>query len=382
MLTRKRQIASKVESNEGVAESLAAADAKLLCYDPKVEFEPERFTRNPSMKSLSKMGKVNGKVPGMFSFGLLMRGSGTATTDAEWIKHLRASGFSVNVLYTIDIGAVTSGPFTHGETITGGNSGATGRVIKQTANGASAIYFVAVGSSTFESAETITGGTSGATATTGSTPSVAGRVYLPTSTQSLVPSLTVGGYFDGIRKLLVGCRGNVVFNCRVGEPVRMDFSGMGAKSAVADISMLSATYETTKPPALLSAALTIGEYSAKVREITLDMQNQLAPDDDANAAVGVNFFEVADRDPVGSFNPKMVLVADNDFYTHWFSDTEKILEFTIGATTGNKYQIYCPKVQYDKVEDADADGIHLAQIPFTLNQCDPAGDDEIAILAL
>ena len=39
MLTRKRQLAAKIEAVEGVAETLVAADAKLLVYNPKVSFD-------------------------------------------------------------------------------------------------------------------------------------------------------------------------------------------------------------------------------------------------------------------------------------------------------------------------------------------------------
>lgn len=70
-------------------------------------------------------------------------------------------------LKVLETGAVTGGPFVVGETVTGGTSSATGKVV----------YFDAVGTSltlntvtgTFASGETITGGTSGATATSSAT---------------------------------------------------------------------------------------------------------------------------------------------------------------------------------------------------------------------
>ncbi len=39
MLTRKRQLAVKIEAAEGTVETLAAADAKILVYNPKVSFD-------------------------------------------------------------------------------------------------------------------------------------------------------------------------------------------------------------------------------------------------------------------------------------------------------------------------------------------------------
>ena len=63
-------------------------------------------------------------------------------------------------------GAVTGGPFQAGETITGGTSSATAKVLDVQA----AYLLVAVLSGTFSATETITGGTSNATATTTSLP--------------------------------------------------------------------------------------------------------------------------------------------------------------------------------------------------------------------
>ena len=135
MLTRRHQLAAKIESVEGTAETLAAADAKILAYAPKITFEPGMFERDPVRDSFSQIGKVVGKRPGSGAFKLELRGSGTAATAPEWAKLLQGCGFEINALKKITIGAITNGPLQHGETITGGTSAATGRVVIATANG-------------------------------------------------------------------------------------------------------------------------------------------------------------------------------------------------------------------------------------------------------
>ncbi len=62
------------------------------------------------------------------------------------------------------IGAVTGGPFTAGETVTGGTSGATATVLVAASDGDYAIYVKPV-SGTFQANETVTGGTSSASCT-------------------------------------------------------------------------------------------------------------------------------------------------------------------------------------------------------------------------
>lgn len=385
-----RQVAGKIETVEGTAESLTATDAKVKAYNPRIEFSPDMFPRNWARNTYSKVGKLTGKRPGSYPFGVELKGSGTATTEPEWSKYLKACGVKISALRSITIGAVSNGPFQHRELITGTNSGATGYVIMATANGTTTLYYVAVGTVNFESAETITGGTSGATATTGSTSSAVGKVWEPLTDQSLVPSLTLAGYesiigsSSGLKKLLKGCRGSCKFNFKSGEPVMMDFNFMGVEAGITDISLLTGiSYETQIPPVLVSAAFSIDSVAAKISMLDIDFGCNLSPRDDVNDSRGLLSFIIGGRDVVGSFDPEMLAVASHDFHSKWFNNTEMALDITIGSTTGNKFRFYAPKVQYTDVKDQDRGGIKIAQTVFDLNQSIAAvGDDEWALLAL
>jgi hypothetical protein len=380
MLTRKRQLAAKIEAQEGVVETLVAADAKLLVYNPKVNFDVAMFERSPVRPSFSNIGKLPGKRPAGLTYRLELRGSGLATTVPEWGKLLQACGFGVNTLKSMNIGAVTNGPFQHGEIITGGTSGATGRVVITTPNGSSNIYFVSI-SGTFQSGETITGGTSTATATTSSGPTSVGNEFKPISDN--IPSLTQASYEDGVRKLLKGCRGKVKFAFKSGEPVLLDFDFQGVEAGVSDTAFLAGiSYETTKPPVFLNAQFLVDDYSAKIGEMDIDIANVLAARDDVNDPQGILSFAVTGRNVSGSFNPEIVLCATHDFHSKWFSGTEMIVDFTVGSVLGNKFRFYIPRAQYAKIDDEDRDGLQLAKSSFNLNGSLLNGDDELTILAL
>ena len=380
MLTRKRQLAAKPEAVEGVAETLVAADAKLLVYNPKVSFDVAMFDRNPARPSFSNIGKTPGKRTAGISYRLELKGSGTAITVPEWGKLLQACGFGVNALKSMNIGAVTNGPFQHGETITGGTSAAKGRVVINTATGATFIYFVTV-SGTFSTGETITGGTSTATAVTSSVPTTVGNEFKLVSDN--IPCLTQGSYEDGTRKLIKGSRGKVKIGFKSGEPVMMDLDFQGVEAGVTDTAFLAnVTYETTKPPVFLNALFSVDAYSAKIGEMDIDIGNVLAVRDDVNDVRGVLSFVITGRNVTGSFNPEMVTVAAYDFHTKWFSGAEMVVDCTIGSVAGNKFRIYIPKAQYTKVDDEDRDGLQLAKSTFCLNGSVTPGDDEITILAL
>ncbi len=380
MLTRKRQLAAKIEAEEGTAEALASADAKLLVYNPKVSFDIAMFERNPARPSFSNIAKIPGKRPVALSFRLELRGSGTQATVPEWGKLLQSCGFGVNALKSMDIGAITDGPFQHGETITGGTSNAEGRVVINTANGAAVIMFVSI-SGTFQSGDTITGETSTATAVTSSAPAAIGNEFKLISEN--IPSLTQGSYEDGVRKLLKGSRGKVKLGFKSGEPVFMDFEFQGVEAGVADTAFLAGvTYESTKPPAFLSALFSVDAYSAKIGEMDIDVANTLAVRDDVNDPRGILSFAITGRAVSGSFNPEMVSCAAHDFHSKWFQGLEMVVDFTVGSVAGNKFRFYIPRAQYTKVEDEDRDGLQLAKSAFNLNGSLSSGDDELTILAL
>lgn len=381
MLIRKRQLAAKIESVEGTAEALAAADAGLLVnFTPKANYDPQMYQRNPVRSSLTKMGKLTGKRSAGLDFSIELKGSGSLTTEPEWAKLIKACGFEINTLEKITIGAVTAGPFQHGETITGAPSGATGRVVIETADGTTTLYFVTL-TGTFATGDTITGGTSGASATAGSDPSDAGYEIKPIS--SSVPSLTMGLYEDGIRKLLKGCRGTAKFNFMIGEPATVDFSFKGVEAGVSDLSLLTGiTYDDVVPPVLLNAVMSCDGVSLNLGEMDIDIANALAPKDKIDDAKGILSFMITERDTQGSFNPEMVLVATHDFYDKWFSNTPMVIDMAYGSVDGNKIRVYAPSIIYNKVDDADRDGIQLAQTAFDVTGSMEPGDDELAILLL
>lgn len=93
-LTRKRQLAAKVETTAGTAESLAAADAGILVED--VRFAPNfpELTRNPLRDSLSTYTSLVGTRTATVTFRAELAGSGTVSTAPAMGKYLRACGFT------------------------------------------------------------------------------------------------------------------------------------------------------------------------------------------------------------------------------------------------------------------------------------------------
>ncbi|MCH7859513.1 MAG: hypothetical protein IID14_07425, partial [Candidatus Marinimicrobia bacterium] len=119
-----------------------------------------------------------------------------------------------------------------------------------------------------------------------------------------VPSLTVGGYFDGMLKQLVGARGKYRLIGRIGEHVIIEMEWMGRYVAPTDVAMLSGvTYDTTtEPQPLLSAAFSAHGFAGKLSSIDIDYNNTLSAREDASLASGIISHFITDREISGSFN--------------------------------------------------------------------------------
>ena len=245
ILNRNAQIAIREEAVEGTAIHLSAAYAGMLVTDPSFTPDFERFDRIPARASLSTLPSITGVQLGTIAWNTELKGSGTASTIPSWDVALRGSGFQRSAVSSIAIGAVTGGPYIPGETVTGGTSLATGRIVGEVADGDAVIFYVPL-TGTFQSADLMTGGTSGATSTTSSTPTAAqGYEYRPLST--CPPSTTVAYILDGVWHQIRGARGTVSITGNVGEPAAMNYSFQGVYDLTQDLVSLDIGAVATGP---------------------------------------------------------------------------------------------------------------------------------------
>lgn len=380
LLRRRAVVAAKVEASEGTAESVAVGDAGILVYDPSFETDFDKFDRDPARASLAKLTALIGKQAAKISFRTELKGSGNVANAPSWGVLLRGCGFQQAAVSKINIGAVTGGPFIPGETITGGTSAATGRVVGEAANGIASIWFVVL-TGTFQSGEVITGGTSGATATSSSTVSSnVGFEYRPLS--SGPPSLTVARYMDGIRQQIFGARGNVKISAQVGEPVFLEFEFMGVYDATTDVAILAPTYETTIPPTFMNVGFSIQGLAAVFSKFDLDMKNTLTPRESANAAKGILSVFIGDRNPGGPIDPELTLVASHDFFGKLAASTTGRMAFTIGSSAGSKIWVASPLAQYEAVGDDDRGGIAVAGVDVGYKSASVQTSDDDVLIAM
>jgi hypothetical protein len=304
MLEAKTQLAIKLESEEGTAETLAASDA-ILHANGKFTPDTPMYQRPMRSSSLSPFSSVPGARSATIEFDIELKGSGTAGTAPEWAAALLGCGFAEDVSAGVSV------------------------------------------------------------------------AYTPASAS--IGSYTLALYEDGMIHKIWGARGTVKLALKNGEPGMLSFSFKGADFSVADGALLSGvSYDSTKPPAFLSAQLTIDSYAALLSSLEIDMANALGLRSDANKASGYFSTIISSRVPIMTFDPEKVLVATYDFYGKLRSGAEGALSTVVGSTAGNICTITAPKAQYTKIDEADRDGIRSLGIDCQLNR--NSGDDELSLV--
>lgn len=106
LLRRKMQLAAKVESTKGTAETLTASEAGILCETLNIKVNRAPVARNPLQAKLSKVKSIPGIATGTIDCRVEVKGSGTAATPPSWGVLLRGCGLSqtiaTNVTYQVD----------------------------------------------------------------------------------------------------------------------------------------------------------------------------------------------------------------------------------------------------------------------------------------
>lgn len=201
-------------------------------------------------------------------------------------------------------------------------------------------------------------------------------IYKPAS--SGVPSLTIWVWEDGIIKKLKGCRGNVSFSGKIGEPSYASFDFTGVWDTVVDGAMISPTFEGTVPPALLNATFTIDAFAGVITSYSLDMGNTVNLRETINGPSGYVSALITDRSPTGKVDPELTLVATYDWYGKWKSGAQAALNIgPIGGVAYNKFAFTAPKCIYKKVGESDRNSNLIADLDFALAM--NTGDDELVL---
>jgi hypothetical protein len=241
-LDSRQVLAAIEETTPGTLNSsvYAAAQAKHLIRNASIDFDFPVYTRDIKRSTLTPLPGLAGRKQARITFGIELTGEGSSGVPPYDI-FLRACGLTRESLEKITIGAVTGGPFRHGETITQATTGATAKVFMDTYTGTTTLYvYDLVGSE--NNSNVWTGGTSSASATPSSVGSAAGYgwrpVDFPTTTVTYAttpsPDVAVSDIFQG------GTSG------AIGIVEEVDTTGKVIKARIQNAKMFSAGETLTR----------------------------------------------------------------------------------------------------------------------------------------
>ena len=204
------------------------------------------------------------------------------------------------------------------------------------------------------------------------------NTYTPVSAApgTNVKTLTIGVYRDGTLKQLRGAVGNPEFVYQSGNPVAINWTFAGAWVTPTDAAILTPTYPSPELMRADSAALTIGSYTPCFSNMTLNLNNVLAPRFCVTAEGGISSYMITDRAPGGTLDPESRLVATEPTYTNWINKVERAMSLLL-ATNTDSCNFTAPKFQITNAQEGDREGLLIDALTYQLNR--DSGDDELQI---
>lgn len=284
----------------------------------------------------------------------------------EYAPAIEACSQDINIVRQITVGTVTVGTgFVRNQTITGGSSTATGRVLVSLPIGAGGQLYYQLLTGVFQTAELITGPTSGS-ATSSSGPSTAGYSVVPTSNNQEV--ITASLETDGYQLTSRTAMGEMGVAFESSKRAMISFALQGAKQSAGDKALTAVTRYTEQPPILKNASITIGSTIPVVYGMTFAQNNEITLRENANAT-GDSGFEgarITGRRPTLTINLEWLLAADWDIITAYDAGTDYAISFQLGSVAGKKILFFADEAELSATPLGENNGIMSADLEFLL----------------
>jgi len=289
----------------------------------------------------------------------------------EYGALLHACGTRTQAIVSVAIGDITGGPFVRGETVTQTTSGATGRVLIQTATGTSPLYLVPTNGIPFVTTKTLTGGTSGATATSSAGEVIAGYSVTPIS--SNLETATITKEEDGFAWKGRGGMGNATIKWESSKKAVISFAMQTARvSNTTGALTASVTQYTDQPPIWQNATLTLDSFAPVVRSAEFDLGNNVVLRENANASgdTGIEAARITGRVPKLKISLEHDLAANYDFYTAFDAGTDIVIKFQTGSASEKTIYFFADQAEISEIPLGENANIRMLELTFTLKTSD------------
>lgn len=196
---------------------------------------------------------------------------------------------------------------------------------------------------------------------------------------SNVKTLTIACYINGLRKILVGCMGTFKLVAPTGRMAYIEWEFTGKWAAPTDETILAPTYPTVSPLRFASGLVEWNDIAQRVEQVTFDAGNEITLLEDPTDATGYSYAVVVERTPRFTANPESVLVATQNRWSEWISNTEDTFELDIDGPTTSVMSIDAPKAQIVNIQEGDRGKIVTDEVEWVCNK-DATLDTEVSII--
>jgi hypothetical protein len=202
-------------------------------------------------------------------------------------------------------------------------------------------------------------------------------LYTPQS--GTIPSLTQHGYFDGIKRVLIGARiTEVSLMLESGKPAYIQWTSRGIYKSRADVANPAVTFANESVPKLVwrndnnnagflfdGANIGVGQASIQV---SYDADNAPNP----NQPQGFDVTDLGKRKMSMSINPRLTAIATRDVLAAKNAGTRYSIAGFMGISDGNRFAFSVESGQPLSNKDEDANGIMNERIEIKLIGADRA----------
>ena len=372
-----QQLAAKIESTRGTAETLTASEVKLKPFAADALFTPD-YSRFPNDEVSEDIGEAGDFVAGYkaaIAMGVHVKSSGTVGTPPAIGPYLRACGFQEEIVHAITVGAPSGGDGIFEEGATYSATGSKAGIIEQERNGAGTLYYVPTAGGALADTDVVTVGTDSATCS--GSDALNGVKYRPRSTAH--ETLTIqraikndqGTADQDMLHRLKGAMGTGTITWEALNVAKLaaEFQGVVDADGAAGAFFSGVTYEAGTPPQWVNSTAQFNAVTRQMNAVTLDFGNDLQMEPDPTTEGGVNGYDyckLGGRAPTITINPYRVKVATQDVLDDLKTGVKRAFVLTWG-TSPQLIELRASAVQVRGWTPADRAGRAVEQM--TLNIC-------------
>jgi len=183
--------------------------------------------------------------------------------------------------------------------------------------------------------------------------------YAPDESTDVSPSATARMYEDGVRTMLLGCRGLLTVQLQNLNPLFLGVDVRGTFAPVPDADVTQPTYVTNRaalPPIWRNGAFTYGQRRLAGNAFNVNVQSRIELPDDPNEAEGLGPAEIVERTIGGDLTVQLLAKASMSVLTDLRDQVPRPLHARAGSVAGNRIAITVPTGLLTGVSTVDSKG--------------------------